>query len=337
MVLVVEQGELKQAKPFESISFTEIGVLERKHIQEWIRHNPKMFGEELMVISIEFNQFEQIGDRPDVLALDRNGNLVIIELKRDSFAAYADLQAIRYAALLSTVTVDDIVPMYLYYCQRYLNQPEQTFDVAKSQLEDFINDSAFTQLSNNPRIILCAENFSPAITTTVLWLNKVGLNVACIRIQPYLVDNQIIIVPTKIIPTPEASQYTVRLQRKEQLEAEEQQRRNRPRTMGILIENEILKAGDVIHLKASLPTYISYQQDDKRFLATIIGGKSQSVIWANDNQEYAISALTRKIFNSFNANFNRTPNGNAHWTNAEGVALWQLAENYLGSIDVSKV
>lgn len=329
MVLVVAQNELKQAKPIDSVSFAGIGVLERSHIQEWLRHNPRMFGEELLVISIEFNQFEQIGDRPDVLALDRDGNLVIIELKRDSFAAYADLQAIRYAALLSTVTVDDVVPMYLHYCQRYLNQPDQTADQAKAELVDFINDSAFTQLSNNPRIILCAENFSTAITTTVLWLNKIGLNVSCIRIQPYLVDNQIIIVPTKIIPTPEASQYTIRLQRKEQLEVEEQQRRNRPRTMGILIDNEILKAGDKIYLTASLPSYVVYQKDDKQFMATIIGGNSQSVIWEYDNQEYTISALTRLIFNRFNSNFNRTPNGNAHWTNSDGTLLWHLAEKCL--------
>jgi len=40
--------------------------------------------------------------------------------------------------------------------------------------------------------------------------------------------------------------------------------------------------------------------------------------------------LTRQIFNSFNANFTRTPNGNAHWTDKDGRALWQLAEDHLG-------
>ena len=34
------------------------------------------------------------------------GNLVVVELKRDTFAGYADLQSIRYAAMVSTMTIE---------------------------------------------------------------------------------------------------------------------------------------------------------------------------------------------------------------------------------------
>ncbi|GAB3799052.1 hypothetical protein GCM10028819_21530 [Spirosoma humi] len=332
MVLVVPQNEPTCSRPVESGTFSQLGIKERTHIQEWVRHNTTVLGEDLKVISIEFDEFDQVADRPDILALDHEGNLVIIELKRDSLAAYADLQAIRYAALLSTITVADIVPMYVRYCQRYLQLPEITLEEGKRQLEEFINDSDFVKLSGKPRIILCAENFSPAITTTVLWLNSIGLDISCIRLQPYEVDGKLIIVPNKIIPTPEASQYMVRVQRKERQEeaAEEQQVKRRRQTLKILLENNILKAGDKIYLKAGMP-YVAFLEDDDRFVATVIGNGTQNIKWEHDGNEYKISALTRQIFNSFNSNFTRTPNGNAHWTSEEGIVLWQLAENHLGA------
>lgn len=45
-----------------------------------------MLGEDLLVVSIEFDRFSNSSDRLDVLAMDRSGNLVVIELKRDSAA-----------------------------------------------------------------------------------------------------------------------------------------------------------------------------------------------------------------------------------------------------------
>ena len=64
----------------------------------------------------------------------------------------------------------------------------------------------------------------------------------------------------------------------------------------------------------------------------VIGGDSQQVRWDAEQAVYRISALTRKIFNSFNQNFNRTPNGTVHWTNEGGTVPWQLAEDHIRSL-----
>lgn len=71
----------------------ELNIWERKHVEEWIRVNPEMLGEDLLILTVEFDRFVQSSDRPDLLALDRSGNLVVIDLKRDSAAGYADRQS----------------------------------------------------------------------------------------------------------------------------------------------------------------------------------------------------------------------------------------------------
>jgi hypothetical protein len=187
MILVVSKDLNNYTKINES-SFLDLNIWERKHIQEWIRENPEILGEELLVVSIEFDRFVQSNDRLDILAIDRNGNLVVVELKRDSHAGYADLQAIRYAAMVSTMTIEKLLPYYLQYQQKYLGIEDPSEEQARTNIIEFVSDDNFQELSNKPRIILCSEDFSQEITTTVLWLNANGLDISCIKIKPHQVE-----------------------------------------------------------------------------------------------------------------------------------------------------
>jgi RecB family endonuclease NucS len=142
MILAVKDG-LKSFEKIESSSFVELNIWERHHIQEWIRQAPEILGEELLVVSIEFDRFVNSSDRLDVLAIDRQGNLVIIELKRDAFAGYADLQSIRYAAMVSSMTIDRLLPYYLAYQKKYLCVENPSKDESRTNIEEFVNQDSF--------------------------------------------------------------------------------------------------------------------------------------------------------------------------------------------------
>ena len=329
MILVVNEN-FEDYKKIDEVSFSELNVWERQHIQEWIRENPEILGEELLVVAIEFDRFVQSKDRLDILAIDRNGNLVIVELKRDSHAGHADLQAIRYAAMVSTMTIEMLIPYYLQYQKKYLNIENPSSDEARTNIIEFVNDDSFSELSNRPRIILCSEDFSQEITTTVLWLNANGLDISCVKIKPHKVDDKIIIVPNKIIPLQEAKQYLIDIQRKE--EEEVKRRKVRPRTMKILLENKLLKEGDTIYLKNDLPDHLQYSENDPTFIATITGkmGQSNALRWEKDQQEYSISTLTWKIFKETHPE-QKDPggvNGNWHWVTDKGRNLWDIAQEF---------
>ena len=143
-------NNLDTAKKIQAGSFVELNIWERQHIEEWIRTNPEMLGEDLLIVSIEFDRFSNSNDRLDVLALDRSGNLVVIELKRDPASGYADLQAIRYAAMVSSMTIELLLPYYISYRKKYYDESLSVGE-AHDQIVEFVESDTFSELSNKPR------------------------------------------------------------------------------------------------------------------------------------------------------------------------------------------
>ncbi len=314
----------------QASTFKNLDIWERRDIQEWVRKCPQILGENLLILSIEFDRFSNSNDRLDILALDTEGNLVVIELKRDSAAGLADLQAIRYAAMVSSMTIDMVIPYFIAYSEKYCGEQIKSLE-AKERIEKFVELDEFYELSSKPRIILCSEGFSTEITTTVLWLRQSGIDITCVKITPYSFDGQSVIVPTVIIPLQEAKQYLIEIQKKDE-EQVQGTRKIAQRTMKFLVESGLLKADDKIYLNYGLPEYISFIENDPYFSATITGkiGQSDAIRWDYDGQEYAISALTWKIFTENHPEKTRPAgavNGNWHWVDKNGQQLWHLAKD----------
>jgi len=145
------------------------------------------------------------------LALDLDGALVIIELKLDVSRSLADLQAIRYAAFCSTMTMDNIIEMLADF-------EDVTKEEASRKICDFLNVIDLPELNNRPRIILAAGSIDDQeMTSTVLWLRSFGIDVSCVELTPYRMPSstQVILVPRIIIPIPEAREYIISMQKKE--------------------------------------------------------------------------------------------------------------------------
>ena len=322
-------GNHLNAKKIEEGSFEELNIWERNNIQEWIRKNPEILGEELLTLSIEFDRFKNSNDRLDILALDRKGNLVVVELKRDISAGYADLQSIRYAAMVSSMTIDLIIPYYKDYKQKY-DDEHLTNEEARNLIMEFVESDDFSELSSKPRIILGSQGFSQELTATVLWLRDSDIDISCVEVAPYSINGQIIIVPKVIIPLAEAQQYLIEIKKKE--EQEKSKTQTRPKTKRILLDNKLIHEGQSISLRNGLPKYVQYDEKNEIFQATLTTnyGNGKGVIWAKDGKEYSISTLTWQIFKDMHPE-NKDPggiNGNIHWVTDDGTCLFDVADDF---------
>ena len=67
---------------------------------------------DILIVAEEFGQWEDSRRRIDLLGLDKDANLVVIELKRTEDGGHMELQALRYAAMISALTFSRLIEIY---------------------------------------------------------------------------------------------------------------------------------------------------------------------------------------------------------------------------------
>lgn len=195
-------------------TFADEKILERADLQRALREHIGVLGDDLLVVAEEFGDFD-VRRRIDLLCVDRRGYLVVIELKRTEDGGHMELQALRYAAMVSAMTFEQLADTY----QRHLTAVDPArSENARGQLADWLEEvgGEDTVLERRVRIILASAGFDTQITTTVLWLNDLyGLDITCVRLTPYRVAGKLLLDVQHVIPLPEAAELTVKLRRRE--------------------------------------------------------------------------------------------------------------------------
>lgn len=151
---------------------------EREDLQQLIFNNSEEFfreecKEKLFVLSQEVTPSEEVKDRIDILALDHEGQLVIVELKRGSNKLQL-LQALSYAAMVSDLQWSQI--------REWVDQSR--FPALDSFLEnnelDGKGDDGQDQINRAQRIVLIAESYGYEVLCTAKWLTEnYGMDVRC--------------------------------------------------------------------------------------------------------------------------------------------------------------
>lgn len=198
----------------ERKTFSELLFREREHLQEWIAATPEALGEELLIIQKEFDGFDDTRERLDLLAVDKQGRLVVIENKLDDTGRDVVWQALKYASYCSTLKkakVAEIFRTYLTACGEETSAEEILTDFLEA--DDF--DSLVLNRGNEQRLILIAANFRREVTATVLWLLTHGIDIRCIKVNPFMMGDEILLNFEQIIPTPEAADYMIGISEKE--------------------------------------------------------------------------------------------------------------------------
>jgi len=205
-------------------TFGAEGMLERKDIQRMLREQIGVLDDRLMVIAEEFGDWLDSSRRIDLLCLDKDANLVVVELKRTEDGGHMELQALRYAAMVSAMTFDQMVET----CARSRSMASPDIDGTKAEILDFLGwDEVYEdQFGLDTRIVLAAADFGKELTTAVMWLIERGLDIRCVRLKPYrMQDGTVLMDVQQLIPLPEASSFQTQIGVKKQ--AERQSRSDR--------------------------------------------------------------------------------------------------------------
>jgi hypothetical protein len=191
----------RQKKAFtrlETPKLAEVSITERNDLQEYICNSPEAFfqeiGQSLFLIDKEVEPSDDVHDRIDLLALDKEGQAVVIELKRGSDKLQM-FQAISYAGMVAQWQPD-----------RFLELLKRPGGDRVDELENFL-ECGNEEINRRQRIILVAEDFDYSVLIGAEWLSQqYGLDIICCRLSLAKDADAEFLVCSNIFPAPEIAQ-----------------------------------------------------------------------------------------------------------------------------------
>ncbi|QKG80963.1 PDDEXK family nuclease [Tenuifilum thalassicum] len=183
-------GELKEINN----SLAENGRKEKDDLEKWLKTNPKILGEDILIFG------EQVWTKSgplDYLGIDNSGNLVIVELKRDKLAREVLSQAIDYASDVANWDIEKLNEICLKY--------------SDNSLEDYIADNFENVelddllINNAQRILLVGFSIDEALSRMIEWLSSkydLGINAIILNYVKTSSGNELlsrtVIIPEEI-------------------------------------------------------------------------------------------------------------------------------------------
>ena len=164
----------------EDLSPLSLGGMDyEERLQEIIASDLSIIDPNLMTIGREVST--GVGGRIDILAIDVEGNLVVIELKRARTPREVVAQVLDYGSSVRRMSSDEIANYYIDYQRRFLNvdSPEGINDALKDKF-----DSVPEELNTSHRLLIVAEDIDPSTERIVLYLqeeHEVNINVVLFR------------------------------------------------------------------------------------------------------------------------------------------------------------
>lgn len=201
-----------QLRKIEETTFSSAGVRERGDLQRLLREQVGIISPDTLVIAEEFCEWEDSKRRIDLLGLGKDANLVVIELKRTEDGGHMELQAVRYAAMVSAMTFDKAVEVHAAHLVRMGSKSD-----ARTSILEFLGweEPDEDHFAQDVRLVLVSAEFSKELTTAVMWLNERELDIRCIRLKPYSDNGRVLVDVQQVIPLPEAQDYMIRIKEKE--------------------------------------------------------------------------------------------------------------------------
>ncbi|EPY6469414.1 hypothetical protein ACWO4B_000013 [Clostridium sporogenes] len=253
----------------ENTNFKSLNLRE-EHIEEFLRKNIEVIFEDETLLVVGKQVVNKENGRSDLTAVDENGNLVLIEIKRDvedirQRKEAFEFKAIRYAASYAKIKIpDDLVDkIFASYIEKYKDEFElgelTAYEKASRILNDFLKkNNALKNFNSKQRIILIASSFDKQTLSATAWLIGNNVDISCFELSPMKIENNYFIDINRILPP-------------------------------LSLEDFYIEVDDIYTTKSATPiTRNTFPGMDKLFEWGIIKGGNAVVIKNRDNSEATV-------------------------------------------------
>jgi hypothetical protein len=197
-------------EPLPRLTFLDTAFEKWLPFQRLSRHYIDVIAPGTLVVSADYFRSDRNGQ--GVLAVDKDANLVLIQFKDDHVGAQMELRALRLATMASSLTFSRVAQLYADYLESLGDLRDPTADLL-SFLEWYEPNEA--EFGLDVRIVLVAGDFSEDVASAVIWLNENGLDIRCVRLQPYSADGHVLLDIQQVLPVAETPRFRHQLQNRE--------------------------------------------------------------------------------------------------------------------------
>lgn len=251
---------VEATESYEVKTFKELGITE-KMIEDYIRKNigDILEDETLLIVGQQVRNIAK--GRNDLVAVDENGCLVLIEIKRDLIdisrrTEPLEFQSIRYASSCATIkSPEELVSvMFEQYVQNNFSINDGITSAHEQALEQLLRfletNQALQTFNNKQRIMLFAAEYDQQALSAFAWLIDAGVDISLYTITPYEAEKNenILLDIVKILPLGNSEDFYVSLVPSNIKPESRISRRIKPK-MPQLMKWGIIKKDDTLSIK----------------------------------------------------------------------------------------
>ncbi len=145
-------------------------------LEDWLESNSHGIIEDQKVLIIGRQVSTNLGGFVDLVGLDREGNVIVIELKRNRTPRDTLAQALEYASFLERLDAAQLETIL----RSYLN--DEALSIAEYHREYFeLGPDEAIAFNKEQRIVIVGQKITPEIRQTSSFLRSKGIRVTCIE------------------------------------------------------------------------------------------------------------------------------------------------------------
>lgn len=182
---------IKDAPPREA----KLGAPElEEHLEDWVEERIDLVDPSFLVVG---RQVENI----DLLAIDDEGQLVVIELKRDQLPRLVLAQALDYASLVSAWTPEMVIAIANEYLEK--KSGKSIHDAFEERFGKSLEDTG--GINSDQRVVLAGCRTDSTLDRMVNWLSERGIPINVVTLSFFVLpDGQNILVRSILVSEEEA-------------------------------------------------------------------------------------------------------------------------------------
>lgn len=145
-------------------------------LQSWLTANPDAILEDSAVQMIGREVTTNLGTFIDLLGLDRDGDVVVIELKRNETPRTTLAQALEYASFAATLDFETLQDLFRSF------MGDENMNLNEAHREYFnLGDDEAASFNKEQRVVIVGHDVTPQIRQTATFLRQKGLPVTCVE------------------------------------------------------------------------------------------------------------------------------------------------------------